>query len=54
MALRRAASSYAALARRLDALERKHATHDEHLKVVFAAIRELMELPKKERRKIGF
>lgn len=54
VALRRAATSYAALSRRLDELERKHGVHDEKLKIVFTAIRELMEPPKKDRRKIGF
>ena len=37
-----------------DLAERKHGTHDEKFKVVFRAIRELMEPPKKTRRKIGF
>ncbi|MEW6719336.1 MAG: ORF6N domain-containing protein [Thermodesulfobacteriota bacterium] len=54
VALRRAAASHAALSRRLDELERKHGVHDEHLKIVFAAIRELMEPPKTPRRRIGF
>lgn len=52
--LRRAATSHVALSRRLDELERKHGTHDEKFKVVFTAIRELMEPPKKARRRIGF
>ena len=54
VAIRRAAASHAALTRRLDELERKHGVHDEKLKIVFRAIRELMEPPKKARRKIGF
>jgi hypothetical protein len=54
VAIRRAAASHAALTRRLDELERKHAVQDEKLKIVFRAIRELMEPPKKARRKIGF
>jgi hypothetical protein len=54
VAIRRAAASHAALSRRLDELERKHGVHDEKLKIVFRAIRELMESPKKARRKIGF
>ncbi|MHB0929426.1 MAG: ORF6N domain-containing protein [Candidatus Nanopelagicales bacterium] len=52
--LRRAAASHVALSRRLDELERKHGVHDEKLKIVFKAIRELMDPPKKARRKIGF
>jgi ORF6N domain len=54
VAIRRAAASHAALSRRLDELERKHGVHDEKLKIVFRAIRELMESPKKARRRIGF
>ncbi len=54
VALRRAAASHVALSRRLDELERKHDVHDEKLKIVFKAIRELMEPPKKARRRIGF
>ena len=52
--LRRAAASHVALSRRLDELERKHGVHDEKLKIVFKAIRGLMDPPKKARRKIGF
>lgn len=52
--LRRAAASHVALSRRLDELERKHGVHDEKLKIVFKAIRELMDPPRKTRRKIGF
>jgi hypothetical protein len=52
--LRRAAASHVALSRRLDELERKHGVHDEKFKVVFTAIRELMDPPKKARPKIGF
>lgn len=54
VAIRRAAASHVALSRRLDELERKHGVHDEKFKIVFTAIRGLMESPKKARRKIGF
>lgn len=54
VAIRRAAASHVALSRRLDELERKHAGHDDKFRIVFTAIRELMEPPKKARRKIGF
>jgi hypothetical protein len=54
VALRRAVASHSVMSRRLDELERKHAVHDDRFKVVFEAIRELMEPPKKARRKIGF
>ena len=49
--LRGMLASHAELSRKLSALERKY---DAQFKVVFEAIRELMEPPKKERRKIGF
>jgi hypothetical protein len=54
VALRRAAASHAVLSRHLDELERKHGVHDEKFKIIFKAIRELMEPPAKPRRKIGF
>ena len=54
VALRWAAASHAALSRRLDELERKHGVHDEKLKIVFNAIRDLMEIPMSPRRRIGF
>ena len=49
--LRGMLTSNAELSRKLNALERKY---DAQFKVVFEAIRELMEPPKKARRKIGF
>jgi hypothetical protein len=49
--LRRIIASNADLSRRLDALEKKC---DSRFKVVFEAIRELMALPAKPRRRIGF
>jgi hypothetical protein len=49
--LRGMLASHAELSRKLSALEQKY---DAQFKVVFEAIRELMEPPKKERRKIGF
>ena len=51
VALRGVAASHASLSRRLDELEQKY---DSQFKIVFDAIRELMEPPKKPRRKIGF
>jgi len=54
IALRRAVASHSALSHRLDELERKHAGHDDKFRIVFEAIRELMEPPAKPRRKIGF
>ena len=49
--MREALMSTRELARRLDALEKKY---DAEFKMVFDAIRALMEPPKKPRRKIGF
>jgi len=49
--LRQMLASNAALARKLEALEKKY---DEQFKVVFDAIRELMRPPEKPKRKIGF
>lgn len=54
VALRQAAASHVALSRRLDGLERRHGIHDAKLKIVFKAIRDLMDLPKAPRRRIGF
>ena len=52
--IRQLLSSNQNLTRRLEELEKRHALHDDHFKSVFAAIRELMEPPKKPRRRIGF
>jgi len=49
--LRQLLSSHADLARKLEALEKKY---DAQFKVVFDAIRELMEPPAAPRRRIGF
>ena len=49
--LRRILLSHEDLARKLDALEKRY---DEQFKVVFDAIRALMEPPKPPRRRIGF
>lgn len=49
--LRRMLASNRELARKLDDLEKKY---DTQFKVVFDAIRQLMEPPKKQRKRIGF
>jgi hypothetical protein len=49
--LRRMLESHAALARKLDELEKKY---DSQFQIVFEAIRQLMIPPEKEQRKIGF
>ena len=52
--IREILSSHKDLARKLVALEQKHATHDAQIKAIFDAIRALMEPAKKARRRIGF
>lgn len=42
------------LARKLDALERKLASHDVPIQSLFEAIRQLMTPPEPKKRKIGF
>ncbi|MDD5761887.1 MAG: hypothetical protein PHP88_05185 [bacterium] len=54
VAIRRAVASHSTLSRRLDELERKHAGQDDKFRIVFEAIRGLMEIPKSPRRRIGF
>ena len=41
-------------ARRLEELERKYNAHDHQFQAVFDAIRELMKVPEKPKRRIGF
>ena len=52
--MRELALSNRELARKLDALERKHAEHDRQFVVVFDAIRQLMTPAEKPGRQIGF
>jgi hypothetical protein len=42
------------IAKKLQDLERKYDTHDHKIKIVFEAIRQLMDLPKKKRYRVGF
>lgn len=42
------------MGKKLAALEKKYERHDAQFKVVFQAIRELMDPPTKKRRPIGF
>jgi len=42
------------LAVKIEALERKYVKHDEKIKDIFKAIRQLMAIPEKPKRKIGF
>ncbi len=52
--LREMIASNKDLARKLDALERKLASHDVHIQSLFEAIRQLMAPPEPKKRKIGF
>jgi phage regulator Rha-like protein len=52
--LRNILATHEELRKKLEDLERKFERHDEQIKLVFDAIRELMQPPKKPKRKIGF
>lgn len=52
--LRQVLASNTALARKLDELERKYQHHDDAIKAILSAIRELMNPPQPKRRPIGF
>ena len=52
--LRDLLASNTALARKLDELERKYQHHDDAIKAIRSAIRELMKPPQPKRRPIGF
>lgn len=52
--LRAIISTHKELALKLVELERKIARHDEEIKAIFEAIRQLMTPPEKPKRRIGF
>jgi hypothetical protein len=52
--LRHLLASHHQLAAKLDELERKIATHDTRIVVLFDAVRSLMAAPDKPKRQIGF
>ena len=52
--LRNLLATHEDLKKKLNALERKYEKHDQQIKLVFDAIRELMEPPEKPKREIGF
>jgi hypothetical protein len=52
--LRRAASSYAAIEKRLEEIERELSGHDEQLTEIFAALRRLISPPDRPKRPVGF
>ena len=52
--LREMVSTHKELARKLGQLERRIKDHDEEIKLIFEAIKQLMIPPEKKQRKIGF
>lgn len=52
--LRQAASSYAAIEKRLERIERGMGEHDNQLEQVFGALRQLIAAPSEPKRPIGF
>jgi len=52
--LRRVASSYAEIEKRLEQIERRIGGHDEQLEQIFKALRQLMAPPPQSKRPIGF
>jgi len=52
--IRKALETHRALARKLEELETKVGTHDEELKLIFEALKQLMAAPEKKKRPIGF
>ena len=52
--LREVLAAHKALAGKLADLERRIAMHDQHIRSLFEAIRQLMTPPEPEKRKIGF
>jgi ORF6N domain len=52
--LRRVASSYAAIEKRLEEIERELGGHDERLKQIFATLRQLTSPPARPKRPVGF
>ena len=54
MRLRQVLSAHKALARKLDALEKRVGVQDDKIQAVFDAIRDLMKMPEKPKRRIGY
>ena len=52
--LREMLSAHKEVSRKLSELEKKVESHDEHIRALFQAIRQLMALPEKKKRGIGF
>lgn len=47
-------STHSDLKRKVDILEKKYEKHDQEIKIVFDAIRQLLEPPQKPKKRIGF
>lgn len=52
--LRELLSTHTDLKQKIELLEKKYETHDYHFKIVFEAIKQLLEPAKKPKKKIGF
>ena len=52
--LRRVASSYAEIEKRLEQIERRIGAHDEQLEQIFSALRQLISPPTRPKRPVGF
>ncbi len=52
--LREMLSTHKEVSRKLSELEKKVVGHDEHIRVLFQAIRQLMATPEKKGKRIGF
>lgn len=52
--LREMVFSYKELQKKIEAMERQHAKHNEHFQIVFKAIKEMLNPPVKKTGKIGF
>jgi len=52
--LRRVASSYAVIEKRLEQIERGMGEHDEQLEQIFGALRQLIASPPQPKRPVGF
>jgi|TARA_B100000315_G_C14477937_1_gene541520 phage regulator Rha-like protein len=52
--LRELLLTHADLKQKIEQLEKKYETHDDHFKIVFEAIKQLLEPAKKPKKKIGF
>ena len=52
--LREMLFSYKELQKKIEAMERRHAKHDEHFQIIFKTIKQMLNPPVKKKGKIGF